>query len=249
MNEKNGPEETKQSKIPLIISGIILSGIIISYFVIPEVQHFLKDSYDTLTSGNEGRISEWVSRLGFWGPLFIIFSMSLQMFLLIIPSPLLIVVSVLAYGPYWGTVIAICAILVASTIGFFVGKYLGEVTIDKLIGPKKENKLEFYVKRYGGWAVFIARLTPLLSNDAISFVAGILRMGYWKFTGATLAGITPLTILIAWFGENNDRLKNGLIWISGIRLAIFIVYVIYDRKKNPINKKQTKGQTKSINSN
>lgn len=237
MNKKNGEHETKQSKTPLIISGLILLGLVTSYFVIPEVNHFLKDSYETLTSENEERISEWVSRLGFWGPFFIILSMTLQMFLLIIPSPLLIVVSILAYGPYLGTLIAISAIMVASTIGFFIGKYLGQVTIDRLIGRKKEKKLEFYVERYGGWAVFITRLTPLLSNDAISFVAGILRMGYWKFIGFTLAGITPLTILIAWFGENNERLKNGLIWISGISFVIFIVYIIYDRKKNPINKK------------
>lgn len=237
MNENKVDQGRKQSKLPLIISGLIVAGLVASYFFIPAVNSFLKEAYNTLISGNEDRISQWVDNLGFWGPFFIIVAMTLQMFLIVIPSPLLIVVSVLAYGPYWGSLIAISAILVASTTGFFIGKILGEAAIDRLIGHKKEKQLEFYVERYSGWAVFITRLTPLLSNDAISFVAGILRMGYWKFIAATVAGITPLTVLIAYFGENNQRLKSGLIWVSAVSLVIFVAYIIYDRKKNPANKK------------
>jgi uncharacterized membrane protein YdjX (TVP38/TMEM64 family) len=64
-----------------------------------------------------------------------------------------------------------------------------------------------YVNRYGTLVVFITRITPVLSNDAVSLISGVLNMRFWKFMGATIAGITPLTILIAYFGENNDRLK------------------------------------------
>ncbi len=233
----------KQSKLPLIISGIILAGLVISFFAIPAVNSFFKEAFNTLTSGNEDKISKWVHKLGFWGPFFIILSMTLQMFLIVIPSPLLIVVSVLAYGPYWGSVISIAAVALASTVGYFIGKYLGMAVIDRLIGHKKEQKIEFYVSRYGFWAVIITRLAPVLSNDAISFVGGILRMNYWKFMGATLTGIIPLTVLIAYFGENNQRLKSGLIWTSAISLVFFIAYVIYDRKKNPVGKENSGQKT------
>lgn len=231
MNIKKEENAEDQSKLPLIISGIILISGIASYFLIPEVNSFLKEAYDTLTSENEGRISRWVDKLDLWGPLFIILAMSLQMFLLVIPSPLLIIISILAYGPIWGSVLSIIAVAVASTLGFFIGKYLGQAFIHKMIGQKKEQKLIFYVNRYGLWAVVITRITPILSNDAISFVSGILRMNYWKFIGATIAGITPLVILIAWFGENNDRLKSGLIWISVVSIVILLIYIILDRKK------------------
>jgi uncharacterized membrane protein YdjX (TVP38/TMEM64 family) len=157
--------------------------------------------------------------------------MVIQMFLLIVPSPLLMLVSILAYGPIWGSLLAVGAIFTASTVGYFVGKFLSQVTVEKIIGQKKEQSLEFYVNKYGFWAVVITRLAPLLSNDAISFVAGIAKMKYIKFISATLVGIIPLTILFAWFGENNDRLKTGLIWTTAISLLIFIAYVIYDRKK------------------
>ncbi|MFW6371236.1 MAG: TVP38/TMEM64 family protein [Bacteroidota bacterium] len=237
MSSKPEKSTQGQSKWPLIISGIIIGAIILSYFIIPEVNRFFTEAYEVLTSEDEERISAWVDDLGVWGPLFIIISMTFQMFLLVIPSPLLIIISVLAFGPLWGSLLAILAIAVASTIGFFIGKYISQALIIKLIGKKKEKKLSFYVNRYGIWAVFITRITPLLSNDAISFVSGILHMNYWKFIGATIAGITPLVVLIAWFGQDNDRLRSGLTWISVISIIILVVYIIIDRKKNPVNHK------------
>ncbi len=231
MNSSSNHKNTKNNKWSLIISGIILGGIIIAYFTIPGVHDFFKEAYHVLTSQNEERISAWVGKMGFWGPLFIIFTMILQMFLIVIPSPLLMLVSILAYGPFWGSLIAIAAIFTASTVGFFVGKFLSHLTVEKIIGKKKEKKLEYYVNRYGFWAVVITRLTPFLSNDAISFVAGIVKMTYWKFIGATLTGIVPLTILFAWFGENNERLKTGLIWTVVVSAVVFAGYVVYDRRK------------------
>ena len=214
----------------LIVSGIILTGTAIAFFTIPAVNEFFKEAYDVLNSQNETRISEWVGKLDFWGPLFIIFTMVLQMFLIVVPSPLLMLVSILAYGPYLGSLIAITAIFTASTVGFFVGKFLSHFTVEKIIGQKKEKKLEYYVNRYGFWAVVITRLTPFLSNDAISFVAGIVKMNYWKFIGATLTGIVPLTVLFAWFGENNERLKTGLVWTGVVSAVVLAGYVLYDRR-------------------
>ena len=234
-------QEKKQSKWPFFISIGLILAVVLSYILIPDFRGFLNEAYQVLTSEDEQRISSWVNKLGWWGPVFIIFTMVAQMFLLVIPSPILMVVAVLAYGPFWGAVLSISAIFVASSVGYWIGKYLGEVTVYKLIGEKKENKLEFYVERYGIWAVIVTRLSPLLSNDAISFVGGILRMGYFRFIGATLAGIIPLTALIAYFGENNQRLKTGLIIVSVISLVILIAYIIYDRKKKPEEQKASHG--------
>ncbi|MGK7395615.1 MAG: TVP38/TMEM64 family protein [Candidatus Cyclobacteriaceae bacterium M3_2C_046] len=248
--ENQPEEEIKQSKWPLYLSAAILVGLTGAYFLIPSFQDFLKEAYQVLTSDNKDRISEWVGQLGIWGPVFIMLTMILQMFLLVIPSPLLMVVAVLAYGPIWGVVISIASIFLASSVGYIIGRYLGQVTVDRLIGHKKEQKLEFYIDRYGFWAVIITRLSPLFSNDAISFVGGILRMGYFRFIFATLAGITPLAILIAYFGENNDRLKDGMLWTSLISLALLIVYIIYDRNKNPADKQKkpsTTAKEKKVN--
>lgn len=219
----------KQSKLPLIISALLIAALIASYFIFPEFKSTAQEGWQVLSSGDSKKISAWVSQFGFWGPFFIVVAMILQMFLLIINVVALMLVAILAYGPFWGSLIAIAAVLIASSTGYLIGLGIGKTGVSRIIGQKTEEKVSDFMDRYGIWAIIIARISPFLSNDAVSFVAGFAQMGYFKFLLATFAGIFPLTILLAWLGQEFDRLKNGLIWISAISLVGFIVYVIYDK--------------------
>lgn len=228
--------ETKESKWPLIGTAILIGGLVASYFIFPGFQEGVNEAWEVFTSGDKQRISSWVSQFGYWGPVFIVLAMVAQMFLLVVNVVLLMLVAIIAYGPVWGSVIAVVAVLVASTAGYFIGRSVGQAGVTKLIGHKAEKKVTDFVDNYGLWAIFIARISPFLSNDAVSFVAGLAKMGYWRFIGATMAGIVPLTVLLAWLGENNQRLKTGLIWVSAVSLAVFIGYIVYDkyvRKNKP----------------
>lgn len=191
----------------------------------------MQEAWSTLSSGDENRIERWVSQFGWVGPLVIVMAMILQMFLLIIPTIALMVVAILAYGPILGSLIVFAAVFAASTVGYLIGAYLGPVIVEKLIGVRSEKKISDFIDRYGFWAVFITRLNPILSNDAVSFVAGILKMGYWKFVGATLSGISPLIIFVAIMGRSNESLINGLLYGSIVSLILFIGYVIWDKKR------------------
>ncbi|GGW96300.1 TVP38/TMEM64 family protein [Salegentibacter mishustinae] len=221
----------KKSKAPLIVSGIIIIGLVAAYFFIPGVRNFLTEAWTVLTSNDEERITNWVSNFGWMGPTMLILAMVAQMFLIVIPSVALMVVSILAYGPIFGSLIIFAAIFTASSVGYFIGRYFGPVIVEKLIGPSNKIKIEDFIEDYGFWAVIVTRINPFLSNDAISFVVGILKMGYWRFIGATLVGIAPLTIFIAIIGKSTDGLKTGLLWGSLVSLAIFILYVWWDKKK------------------
>lgn len=212
-------------------SIIFVLLLILSYFVIPGFREFIQEAYTILLSDDKAEVKAWVSELGIWGPLFIIVAMVVQIFLFFMPSPVLMVISVLAYGPIWGTLLAIVSVIVSSTVGYLVGLMIGEDALYKLIGKSKKEKLESYAAQYGVWVVFISRLSPAFSNDAVSLVSGIVKFKFWKFILATIAGITPLAILIAWFGGNNDRLQSGLIWISIIGVAFLIGYIIFDRRR------------------
>ena len=223
-------KKNKKSKLPIIFTILIIGGLIGSYWIFPGYKEFIDSAVNILSSGDKDRISNWVQQFGFWGPLTIIFFMIAQMFLLVINVVALMVVAVLAYGPIWGSLIAVGGIVIASTLGYIIGYFLGDAAVDKLIGQKSNRKIQDKVNKYGVWAIIVARISPFLSNDAISFVAGLAKMGYLKFMGATFAGILPLTILIAFLGEDFERLKTGLIWISAISIGALIIYVIYDWK-------------------
>jgi uncharacterized membrane protein YdjX (TVP38/TMEM64 family) len=216
---------------PYLFSFIFLGSLVGLYFLNASVQQFFNEAWNVLGSNDKQKISDWVSQFDYWGPLIIIAAMVLQMFMFIIPSFLLMVVTIIAYGPWAGSGIILVAIFTASTVGYGIGVNFGTPVIDRLLGEKTENKIAGFLKDYGFWAVIVTRVSPFLSNDAISIIAGMLRMGYWKFIGSTMLGILPLTLFIAFLGGGNGRMKQGLIWVGVVSLIGFIAYVWWDKRR------------------
>ncbi|WP_460511896.1 TVP38/TMEM64 family protein [Cyclobacterium sediminis] len=225
----------KTSKWPYIFSILFLGSLISLYFFNSSVHQFFNEAWEVLGSNDEQRISNWVNQFEFWGPLIIVAAMVVQMFMFIIPSFLLMVVTILAYGPWLGSGIIFIAIFTASTIGYGVGVNFGTPVIDRLLGEKTDKKITGFLEDYGFWAVIVTRLSPFLSNDAISIIAGMLRMGYWRFIGSTMLGILPLTAAIAILGENREDMKTGLIWLGAVSLVSFILYVWWDKRRRNKN--------------
>ena len=224
MSHKKSSSSNKSKKLPLIITLCILAGLVGGYFFIPAMEQSVNETWNILTSDDREKIRRWVNGFGWWGPVVIITTMILQTFLLFVPTVAMMIVTVLAYGPWWGSILAFTAVTVASSIGYIVGRYLGELFVRKLVGDKTENKIEDFIKDYGFGAVFLFRINSLLSNDAISFISGMLGMNFTTFITATISGITPLILLIAIFSQSMDELKTGMIWISVISLVGFGFY-------------------------
>lgn len=158
--------------------------------------------------------------------------MLIQTIIPILPSVVVMVVAVLAYGPFMGGIVAWTGLLLAAALGYGMGMSLGPVTVDRLVGAMAKRKVERTVDRYGVWAVVAARISPVLSTDAMSIVAGLARMQFWRFLVATALGTLPLAIAVAWLGSSIERLKTGLIWIGGISVAAFVGYVWFDHHHN-----------------
>lgn len=226
-----GKDSQKQSKVPLYASVLLVAGLLACYFFVPEVKFFLDEAWAVLTSEDQQRIKAWVGDFVWFGPAVLILLMTVQMFLLVIPTLLLMVVSIIAYGPVWGSVIVLAGIFIASSVGYIVGKYFSELIVRKLIGKKTEKNATGFIESYGFWAIVITRLNAFLPNDSISFVAGVLKMNYPKYIAATMLGIAPLTLFIALLGNDNDRLKTGLLWASVTSLVIFGVYIWWDKSR------------------
>ncbi len=125
---------------------------------------------------------------------------------------------------------SIVAVTVASSAGYAIGDLAGEHGLSRIMKRKTMERVEKEAERYGVWAVVAARINPLLSTDAISLVGGLVRMGYWKFIAATVAGICPLTVAIAIHGDGWNSLKPALVWVSVISLLGLAAKVFIDRR-------------------
>nr|WKN39850.1 TVP38/TMEM64 family protein [Tunicatimonas sp. TK19036] len=239
--KKEGESKSKggqESHWPKIITGIMLVGLVGSYFLIPAFQSFVKEAFEVLTSGDRERVSTWVQQFGFWGPLVIILGMVGQMFLFVVPSVLLLIVSVLAYGPWLGGLYALIGIVLASATAYIIGTVASEAFLDRLMGGKTRRKILQYTDKFGAWLVFIARIHPILSNDTISFVMGLVRLNFWKFMIATVGATVPMLALIGYLGQDMQRLETGLWWLSGVAIVLGFAYFFYEWYQKRQKKKQ-----------
>ena len=219
-------------KLPLIISLLLLFLFFICYFLIPSFNDSIQEAFSVLTSGDENMIRDWVSRFGVWGPVVIILAMVASMFLFVLPNLLLLIISSLSYGPLWGSVISIVAVFVSSTIAYLIGYWIGPAILKRILKDNARVKLTELIKEYGVGAIILFRLSPILSNEAISFIPAFLRMNYKKFILATLIGSSPVIAILA-FTAGKGNFKTVLIWLSIISLGVYILYLIIDirRKK------------------
>lgn len=213
----------------VVVALSIVALLVISYFVFPGFQAGVNEAFEVVTSDDPDHAREWVKRFGMLGPLVLILAIALQMFLLIVPNILLFAIATVCYGPVWGGLISLVGVFCSSSLGYYIGRKLGPRAIDKFVPQKVQNKIQVFIERYGVKAVIIFRLSTI-STDALGFVAGILEMNYKRYILATMAGVTPLIVLIAIYG-GNGRIETALIWIASISVLALVIYIYLDRFK------------------
>jgi len=210
-----------------LISFSLISFLAVLYFTYQPFQDSVNEAWTILLSEDEQRIEEYVQQFGILGPLAIIVFIILQMFLIIFPSWLPIIVGILAYGFWWGVLINLIGVGIASTIGYFIGTEFKNL----FISDKKYEKMKFWIDNYSFATIVLFRVSPFFSNDAISFIAGIFRISYRKFMLATYAGMIPLSLAVGYFSTDIDKLENGLYWVGGAGAILYAIYIYFDYKK------------------
>jgi len=213
------------------LSGFILLCLVLCYFLIPSFQEFLDQTINVILEEDKERTREYFKQFGIWGPLAIIVFIILQMFLIIFPSLIPIIVSVMAYGFWLGLLISLTGFVIASTLGYYIGKQLKNAFLIRIIGEDKMKKMNFWISNYSFGTVVLFRISPFLSTDAISFIAGMMEMSYKKFIYATLTGMIPLSIGVGYFSEDISKLEDGLYWLGVVGLVSYGIYVYIDHKK------------------
>lgn len=220
-----------QKYFSFLLSGLVLLGLVVLYFSHSPFQEFLKEVWRILWSEDHEMIQSYFEEFGILGPLAIIVFIVLQMFLLVFPSWLPIIVAVLAYGFWIGILINLVGVGIASTIGYFIGKKLKSTFFKGFMRKDNSDKMRFWISHYAFGTVVLFRVSPFFSNDGISFVAGIFEMKYKKFMAATFTGMVPLSVAVAYFSQDVDRLKDGLYWIGGAGALLYAGYIYFDHKK------------------
>ncbi len=187
---------------------------------------WLSESGALTALGDEQVLRDQIQRLGIWGPLGIIGLMTAAIVMSPIPSGPIALVAGAAFGPVLGTVYTVIGAEAGAIIAFWIARCLGYEAVRRW--AKAASLLERLGRsRSQTWLmaiVFASRLVPFISFDAISYAAGLTPLTFWRFVVATLAGVIPISFVLAYFGEefvtaDPGRMMFVAVLVGGITLV------------------------------
>jgi membrane protein DedA with SNARE-associated domain len=117
-----------------------------------------------------------------------------------LPLPYLAIVVILgnALNPFWVGLLAGVGAAIGKIVSYLIGrsgyKLTGEST------KKNLDALHTFIARYGAFGVFLFAVSPL-PDDVYIIPMGMMRLPFWKFLAANLAGKIILSILVAYFSR------------------------------------------------
>jgi membrane protein DedA with SNARE-associated domain len=124
---------------------------------------------------------------------------------------------------------------VGSVIGWAIGIFGGRPLLERHgswfhLGPERLERAERWFDRWGDWAVFLGRLTPVVRSFC-SIPAGVLRMPLGRYTVLTLAGSALWCFGLAGIGyaigSSWHNFHDGFRYVDYIILGIVILLAGY----------------------
>ena len=186
-------------------------------------------------------IKGYIQSFGFCAPLVYILIFSLVP-LTIIPNSLLAISGGALFGIYYGTLYTVIGALSGATLAFAISRYLGKSIAEKLI-KQKADWLNEHAEKNGFMIVFLLRLIPLIPFDAISYGAGLSKIRYMDFLGATCIGILPGVLVYSNIGDKSLDIYSADFYLSLAILALLVAVSHYAKKRYTLKEVQKAGIT------
>ncbi len=184
-----------------------------------------------LGRGDVAALRDYILSFGAWAPVVSGLLMILQALAAPLPAFLITFANGLAFGVLWGGLLSLVSASAAAAIAFGISRALGRGPVEALVGKAGLESADRWFERWGHYAVFVARLVPILSFDVVSFAAGLTRMGFWRFFVATSVGAAPATFVYAYLGGRAPQYVQVLLVAFGVVIAGAIVAAIVRRRR------------------
>lgn len=140
---------------------------------------------------------------------------------LAIPITLLIVVTVIAFGPWMGGPSALAGALLSALTLFALGRALGRYRVQRLAGRRVAHLSRRIAKR-GLWAILMVRVFPIAPFSMVNLVAGATSLSLRDFLLGTALGMSPGIVVLSAFV---DRLEEAVREPSPLAFAVLGVLI------------------------
>ena len=194
----------------------------------------------------------WLGWVQDWGYLGVIILMAMESSIFPVPSEVVIPPAAILAASNGR--MSLMGVILAGTFGswlgsaitYWVARGMGRPVVVRwgryfFIPQDKLERAERFMHRHEGGGIFFARLLPVIRH-LISIPAGIIRMGFWKFSVLTTVGAAIWCSVLAWLGAkvgnqlrlagkdplNPDELvhavKHESLWIVAAVLLVCVLY-------------------------
>jgi uncharacterized membrane protein YdjX (TVP38/TMEM64 family) len=163
-----------------------------------------------------------IERLGIWGPATIVALEAIAIVASPLPSAPVALVAGAVYGALLGTVLVVVGAVLGAVTAFVIARCLGFEVIKRWGAAERylDALSRDHSQRWLMGAVLISRLLPFVSFDAVSYVAGLTPLAFWRFTLATLAGVVPVSFLLTFAGETLIEANANLVLVIIVGLVV-----------------------------
>tara|TARA_Y100000310_G_scaffold343816_1_gene453268 strand:+ start:1829 stop:2524 length:696 start_codon:yes stop_codon:yes gene_type:complete len=209
----------KHRIISYLVLGIVVAILMAVYFIFPDIKNFASPDF----------VREYLLGFGIWSyPIF--------MLLLIVAVPLPLPTTPIAlgggylYGTLQGSLLSLIAVVIGSTISFYLVRFYGQPLLEKLIDKHHLEHFQHIFKKRGATAAFISYVIPIFPSDCVSLFLGLTKMKYRTFLFIVILGHIPRFLIINSLG---DDLLSGFSWITLIVIlaALLLILIAIFREK------------------
>lgn len=180
-------------------------AMVVAWLVSQTVRDTFGQGFSLLIEGDLPGVRQWASELGWWAPVVTGVLMVGQGIAAPVPAIMVTAANSFLFGPFWGGLYSILTANVAAAICYGIGRGYGTLIVDSLVSRSSVEKYESFFQRHGMLTVLIARLVPVVPFDPISYIAGLVRMPFWKFFWATMLGQFPAGMAYSYLVQQVDQ--------------------------------------------
>jgi len=177
---------------------------------------------------------EWIRGAGFIGYVWFIV-LYVILCALFLPGSILTLGAGAVYGWPLGTLLVAIGSALAASINFFLSRYLARGWIERRLESRPRFRSLAHKVAEKGWPlIMLSRLSPVFPHSIISYAAGLTRINYFTFFGASFLGFLPLSAAYSYAGDvigqvtllrshsMMDDPASAAIWIAGLVMTFAV---------------------------
>lgn len=211
-----GPEDyvrrNKRTFVVRLAAGVIVAIVVTLALLLTGEGEILWQLFS-----DRDRIQRLVEGAGILAPVVYVVLLVVQAVVAPLPAPAVAMAGGYTFGTFEGFLLTWSGALLGGVFSFGLSRLFGRGFV---ASNARLARLDRYVGQHGAILVFVLRLIPLVSFDAISYAAGLSGMSFGKFLLATALGMAPGTFVFVYLGGATPGVG---VWVALIGLAVLAV--------------------------